>query len=60
MVEVTKVTDSAVWYYHPDWNGLQNCAKDVFEASMRFYDPSQSPTFIRFDRDQVNFGAFGL
>ena len=59
-VKVIKVHSGGVWYEHPDWNGLQNCAEDVFEGSMRFVDPSESPTIIQFHRDQVNFGAFGL
>lgn len=34
LAEVVSATEDAVWYVIPEWNGPQNCARDVFESSM--------------------------
>lgn len=34
IAEVVSATEDAVWYVIPEWNGPQNCARDVFESSM--------------------------
>lgn len=56
IVEVVKLSEGMVYYFHPDFNGLSECAEKEFFETMDIV-PMGS---VKFHRDQVDFGAFGL